>query len=139
MLHLVNRQKQLSRGVFKKVTPKISRKACLMEFTFRKAVTLNIFCPHKNGEYSAHFTSIQNFLANIFHHTSKHFLRAWDLKNLSFFRHVFFFRKNLPGHRFETQIHIQTQIRRNTILTLATKHLMIINKDLQKHLHLKTF
>ena len=61
-----------------------------MEFTFRKAVTLNIFCPHKNCEYSAHITSIQNFLANIFHHTSKHFLRAWDLKNLSYFQHVFF-------------------------------------------------
>ena len=37
--------------------------------------------------------------------------------------------ENFPGHRFETQIHIQTQIRLNTILTLATKHFMIINKD----------
>ena len=31
--------------------------------------------------------------------------------------------ENFPGHRFDTQIHIQTQI-----LNLATKHLIIINK-----------
>ena len=46
--------------------------------------------------------------------------------------------ENFPGHRFETQIHIQTQIDLNTILTLAKKHLMIINKD-NLHLHLKAF
>ena len=33
------------------------------------------------------------------------------------------------------QTDFQTQIRLNTILTLATKHLMIINKD-QLYLHL---
>ena len=33
------------------------------------------------------------------------------------------------GHIFETQIHVQTQIRLNTILTLATKHLLSINED----------
>ena len=46
--------------------------------------------------------------------------------------------ENFPGHRFETQIHIQTQIRLNDILSLATKHLMIINKD-NICLHLKAF
>ena len=45
---------------------------------------------------------------------------------------------NFPGHRFETQIHIQTQIRTNTTLPLATKHLMIINKD-NLYLNLKVF
>ena len=37
--------------------------------------------------------------------------------------------QNFPGHRLETQIHIRTQNRLNTILTLTSKHLMIINKD----------
>ena len=37
-----------------------------------------------------------------------------------------------------TQIHVQTQIRLNMILTLATKHFMIINKD-NLYLHLKVF
>ena len=37
--------------------------------------------------------------------------------------------ENFPGHRIETQIHIQTQIPLNTIFTLATKHLMITDKD----------
>ena len=46
--------------------------------------------------------------------------------------------ENFPGHRFETQIHIQTEIRLTTILTLATKHLMIINKD-NFYLHVKAF
>ena len=46
--------------------------------------------------------------------------------------------ENFPGHRFERQIHIQTQIRLNTVLTLATKHLMIIYKD-NLYLHLKAF
>ena len=46
--------------------------------------------------------------------------------------------ENFPGHRFETQIHIRTQIRINTIFTLATKHLIIINKD-NLCLHLKAF
>ena len=36
--------------------------------------------------------------------------------------------ENFPGHRFETQIHIQTQIRLNTILTLATKHKRLLTK-----------
>ena len=36
------------------------------------------------------------------------------------------------------QIYIQIQIRLNTFLTLATKHLMIINK-VNFHLHLKVF
>ena len=45
---------------------------------------------------------------------------------------------NFPGHRFATQIHIQTQIRTNTPLPLATKHLMIINKD-NLYLNLKIF
>ena len=40
-----------------------------------------------------------------------------------------FWYENLPGYRFETQIHIQTHILLNTILKLATKHLMIINKN----------
>ena len=44
--------------------------------------------------------------------------------------------ENFPGHRFETQIHIQTQIRLNTIVTSATKHLMIANKN-NLYLHLK--
>ena len=48
------------------------------------------------------------------------------------------FGENFPGHGFETQIHIHTQIRINTIFTLATKHLMIIKKD-NLYLHLKTF
>ena len=48
---------------------------------------------------------------------------------------------NFPGHRFSWtqirgQIHIQTQIRLNRLLTLATKHLMIIKKD-NLYLHLK--
>ena len=47
--------------------------------------------------------------------------------------------ENFPGHRFETQIHFQTQIRLNTILTLATKHLLIINKNTYIYLHLKIF
>ena len=46
--------------------------------------------------------------------------------------------ENFPGHRFETQIHIQTQIRLNTILTLATKPDYEINKD-NLYLHLKAF
>ena len=33
--------------------------------------------------------------------------------------------ENFPGHRFEAQIHIHTQIRLNTIFMLATKHLII--------------
>ena len=37
--------------------------------------------------------------------------------------------ETFPGHRFETQIHIQAQIQIKTIFTLATKHLMVINKD----------
>ena len=45
---------------------------------------------------------------------------------------------NFPEHRFKTQIHVQTQIRLNTILALATKHFMIINKD-NLYLHLKVF
>ena len=44
--------------------------------------------------------------------------------------------ENFPGHRFETQIHIQTQIRLNTIVTSATKHLIIANKN-NLYLHLK--
>ena len=47
----------------------------------------------------------------------------------------------LHVHFLETyymQIHIQTQIRLNTILALATKDLMIINKN-NPYLHLKTF
>ena len=44
--------------------------------------------------------------------------------------------ENFPGLRFETQIHIQTQIRLNTIVTSATKHLMIANKN-NLYLHLK--
>ena len=51
---------------------------------------------------------------------------------------VWYYYENFPGHRFETQIHIQTQIRLNTILTLAAKHLMIINKD-NLYLYLKVF
>ena len=35
--------------------------------------------------------------------------------------------KNFPEHRLDTQIHVQ--VRLSMILTLATKHLMIINKD----------
>ena len=46
--------------------------------------------------------------------------------------------ENFAGHKFETQVHIQTQIRLNPIFTLATKHLMIINKD-NLYLHLKAF
>ena len=46
--------------------------------------------------------------------------------------------ENFPGHRFETQVHIQIQIRLNMIFTLATKHLMIINKN-NLNLHLKAF
>ena len=46
--------------------------------------------------------------------------------------------ENFPGRRFETRIHIQTEIRLTTILTLANKHLMIINKD-NFYLHLKAF
>ena len=46
--------------------------------------------------------------------------------------------ENFPGHRLGTQIHIQTQIRLNTILTFATKHLMITNKD-NLYLHPKAF
>ena len=46
--------------------------------------------------------------------------------------------ENFPGHRFETQIHIQTRIRLNTVLTLATKHLMIINKN-NLYLQFKAF
>ena len=46
--------------------------------------------------------------------------------------------ENFAGQIFETQIHIQTQIRRNAILTLATKHLMIINKD-NVYLHQQAF
>ena len=45
---------------------------------------------------------------------------------------------NFPRHRLETQIHIQTQIRTNMTLPLATKHLMIINKD-NLYLNLKVF
>ena len=37
------------------------------------------------------------------------------------------FDENFPGHRFETQIHIQTHIRLNTILTLVTKNVIIKN------------
>ena len=43
-----------------------------------------------------------------------------------------------PGQRFETHTHIQTWIRLNTILTLATKRLMIINKD-NLYLYLQAF
>ena len=46
--------------------------------------------------------------------------------------------ENFPGHGFGTQIHIETQIRPNTILTLVTKHLTIINKD-NLYLHLMAF
>ena len=46
--------------------------------------------------------------------------------------------EDFPGLRFETQIPVQTQIRINTIFTLATKYLMIIKKD-NLYLHLKTF
>ena len=40
----------------------------------------------------------------------------------SYFLSIMWENKNFPGHRFETQIYIQTQIRINTIFTLATKH-----------------
>ena len=40
--------------------------------------------------------------------------------------------------QIQDKIHVQTQIRLNTILTLATKHFMIINKD-NLYLHLKVF
>ena len=53
-------------------------------------------------------------------------------------RYLYSFYENFLGHRFETQIHIQTQIRLNTILTLATNYLMIINKD-NLYIHLKAF
>ena len=43
-----------------------------------------------------------------------------------------------PGQRLETHTHIQTGIRLNTILTLATKRLMIINKD-NLYLYLRAF
>ena len=46
--------------------------------------------------------------------------------------------ESFPGNRFKTQIHIQAHIRINTIFTLGTKHLMIINKN-NLYLHLKTF
>ena len=46
--------------------------------------------------------------------------------------------ENFLGHRFEIQIHIQTQIWLNTIFTVATKHLTIIDKG-NLYLHLKTF
>ena len=46
--------------------------------------------------------------------------------------------ENFSGHRFETQVHVQTQIRLNMILTLATKHDYEINKD-NLYLHLKAF
>ena len=45
--------------------------------------------------------------------------------------------ENFPGHKLETQIHIRTQIWLCTILTLATKHLIIIKKKL--YLSLKAF
>ena len=66
-----------------------------MKFTFRKAVTLNILYPHKNCEYLVHITSIHNFLANIFHHNRKHFLRSlgpWEFVMFStcFFQHIIF-------------------------------------------------
>ena len=48
------------------------------------------------------------------------------------------FHENFPGHRFRTYIPIQTQIWLYMILTLATKHLMIINKD-NHYLHLNVF
>ena len=46
--------------------------------------------------------------------------------------------ENFPGHRFETQMHVQTQMRLNTILTLAAKRLMTINKH-NPYLHLNRF
>ena len=49
-----------------------------------------------------------------------------------------FINENFPEHIFETQIHIQTQIRINTIFILATKHLMVVNQD-NLYLHLKAF
>ena len=54
-----------------------------------------------------------------------------------FLKDVFSY-ENFPGHRFKRQIHIQTQIRLNTILTLGTKHLILINKD-NLYLHFKDF
>ena len=58
----------------------------------------------------------------------KHEMNTIQTKNLSHeISHkicsIFFSDENFPGHRFETQINIQTQIRLNTILTLATKTL----------------
>ena len=43
-----------------------------------------------------------------------------------------------PRQRFETHTHILTRIRLNAILTLATKRLMIINKD-NLYLYLQAF
>ena len=43
-------------------------------------------------------------------------------------KHVKNIDENFPGHKLETQIHIRTQIRLCAILTLATKHLIIIKK-----------
>ena len=51
---------------------------------------------------------------------------------------IFMDHENFHGHIFETQIHIQTQIRLNTILTLATKQLMVIDTD-NLYYHLKVF
>ena len=48
------------------------------------------------------------------------------------------FNETFPGHRLETQIHIQTQIQLDMILTLATNHLMVINKN-KLYIHLKAF
>ena len=48
------------------------------------------------------------------------------------------YNENFPGHRFESQILIQTQIRLNPISTLATKHLLIIKKN-NLYLRLKVF
>ena len=46
----------------------------------------------------------------------------WWIKNvLSIFLQGSWLHENFPSYRFETQIHIQIQIRVNTILTLATK------------------
>ena len=48
------------------------------------------------------------------------------------------YNENFPGHRFESPILIQTQIRLNPISTLATKHLLIIEKN-NLYLRLKVF
>ena len=85
-------------------------------------------------------TAVNSEKMNIF---NINFWRIFDEFPFIFFLRLYVFLTNLvyeslPGYIFKTQLHIQTHIRLNMISTLATKHLMIIDKD-NLSLHFKDF